>query len=459
MRSQIPPTIRDSASGHWPLVIGHWSLVIVNCSLFIVLILLLPLTLPGCERITPTPESPLPTPIPSPLRPTPTLTPTREAQPMIVTLGLWLPEELSPYSQRPGAATLAQQLDDFSDAYPDVQVEVTIKKARGRGGLLDFLRTARDAAPSILPDLIVLDAAELATAAGSGLIQPLDSLLSPTQLNDRFPFATELGMVEGQALGFVIGVDMQHLAYRPTVFESRPVSWTQIISPPVPFLFPAGGHDRQINDATLIQYMAAGGKLTDQDGRPWLDADVMVKVLSFYSTCVGTGTISPTVVLKIADPDQSWEQFLAGESDMAVVRARRYWLEADETIAAAPIPTRDGRPFSIARGWALAMVADDPARQALAQLLLDWLIASDHSAQWTQTAGYLPGTRGALRMWDVPSTDRAVLHSVMEAAVPPPRPEAINTAGRVMQEALEAVLRRRVSPEAAAAAAIESLGQ
>jgi hypothetical protein len=35
----------------------------------------------------------------------------------------------------------------------------------------------------------------------------------------------------------------------------------------------------------------------------------------------------------------------------------------------------------------------------------------------------------------------------------------METTGRVMQEALEAVLRRRASPEEAAAAAIESLGQ
>ena len=76
---------------------------------------------------------------------------------MIITLKLWLPEELDPYDRRAGANVLAQQLSDFSDTYyPDLQVEVTVKKAHGRGGLLDFMRTARDAAPSILPDLVVL---------------------------------------------------------------------------------------------------------------------------------------------------------------------------------------------------------------------------------------------------------------------------------------------------------------
>jgi ABC-type glycerol-3-phosphate transport system substrate-binding protein len=182
-------------------------------------------------------------------------------------------------------------------------------------------------------------------------------------------------------------------------------------------------------------------------------------VLGFYSACVSSGTISPTVVLKIADADQAWEQFQAGEGQIAVVPASRYWLEAEETVAAGPIVTQGGQPLSIARGWAIAMVSDDPTRQSLAMLLLDWLIAPDHNGPWTRTAGYLPGTRGALRIWDVSSADRAVLRSVLESAVPPPRPEVMATAGATMHEAMEAALRGRATPEEAAAAAVAGLGE
>ncbi len=387
---------------------------------------------------------------------------------MIITLGLWLPEELDPYGGGPAADTLARQLTEFSQAHPDLQVEVTVKPAYGRGGLLDFLRTARDAAPSVLPDLVVLDAAELETAAGLGLVQPLDPLLSLAEMTDRFPFAAELGTVDEQTLGFVVVADMQHLAYRPVLLDSPPVSWTHVISPPVPFLFPAGGRDRQINDATLIQYLAAGGQLTDPEGRPWLDEEAMVSVLGFYSDCTSitpisptyqTPAISPTLVLNITDADQSWELFQAGEGGMTVVRASRYWLEADETVAAASIPTHDGRPFSVARGWVIAVVTDEPARQSLATLLLNWLLAPEHSAQWTQAAGLLPGTRGALRAWDISDSDRTVLRNTMEAAVAAPPPDVMATAGRAMQDALEALLRRKASPEDAAAAATEILGQ
>ena len=447
------------------------SLPIVCCLWCILLIL----TLTGCEGATPTPTqvSVSPTPMSSPLLPTITPTPTIELQPMIVTLGLWLPEELNPYGIGSGANLLAQQLDDFSEAYPDVQVEVIVKKAHGRGGLLDFLRTAWDAAPSVLPDLVIMDAADLEAATGSGLVQPLDAFLVAAEMTDIFPFATELGTIDGQTFGFVIGADVQHLAYRPALLDSPPVSWTQVISPPVSFIFPAGGHDRQINDATLIQYLATGGTLTDPEGNPSLDKDVMVSVLGFYSDCIGPAVVSPTIsltstaaavsptlVLDITDADQSWEMFRTGEGEIAVVRAGRYWLEADETVAAAPIPTYDGHPFSIARrGWVIAMVSKEPARQALAMLLLDWLIAPDHNGPWTQAAGYLPGTRSALWMWDVSNADRAMLRSVMDAAAPTPPPEVMEVVGPVMQDALVSVLRRRATPDEAAATAIESLGR
>ncbi len=478
------------------------------------LVIILTLSLAGCGDEATTPEPPLPTAPSSPLA-TPIPKPT-PLQPMIVTLGLWLPEELDPYGNGPGADRLANHLDDFSNAYPDIQVEVVIKQAHGRGGLLDFLRTAREAAPTVLPDLVILDAAELETAARSGLVQPLDTLLPTNLLADRFPFATGMGTVDDQTLGFIMGVDLQHAVYRPAQIPTPPISWTHQLSTPISFLFPAGGRDRKVNDATLIQYLAAGGKLMDDDGTPTLDPDVLTQVLGFYAdgvraaqptptptpTVVPTTTptavptvkpprevtatldltaslsisststpttpqptqpgvyltISPTIVLSIVDTDQTWELFQKGIGDLAIVSTSRYWTTADDTLAPAPIPTENGYPFSIARrGWVIAIVTEDPTRQALAALLLNWLVAPDHNGAWTQEVGYLPSTRGTLRMWDVSSSDRTVLRHILDAAAAPPSDQALEQVGPAIQEALQAVLRGWSTPEEAAAAAVESL--
>jgi ABC-type glycerol-3-phosphate transport system substrate-binding protein len=434
-----------------------------------VLSILLLLALTGCTGLTPTSEPTSPPPTPTSISPTAVLIPTSEPQPTITTLRLWLPEELNPYSDSPEAEILLQQLAEFNQSHDDLQVEVFVKKIHGRGGMIDYLRTARDAAPSILPDLVVVGTDDLATMATSDYIQPLDDLLPSTQAADRFPFAVEMGTVKNQegdetaTMGFVIGADMQHLTYRRTPSSSPPISWTQVITPPVSFIFPAGGSNLQVNDATLIQYMAAGGKVTDAGGNPFLDERTLLKILTFYDDCVGTGAISPTVILNITTAEQSWEQFKAGEGDMAVVQASLYWPEVlasapDGPFIAGSVPTRDGFPFTIAReAWAIAMVADDPDRQTLAMALLEWLTAPENSAEWTQASGYLPSTRSALRMWDIPQAEQVALRDLLDAAVPAPSQEVMSKVGLVMQVAVESVLMSEASPQEAARTAAQSL--
>jgi ABC-type glycerol-3-phosphate transport system substrate-binding protein len=416
--------------------------------------------LTGCEGPTLTGIPVMPTDTPTEPTPSPTPTPTPNPTPIITTLELWLPEELDPYGGGGGSDVLAQHLSAFSDNYPNLQVDVVVKKAHGRGGLIDFMRTARDAVPSVLPDLVILDASDLATVAGSDLIQPLDGFLAPSAADDRFPFATTMGKAEGYVVGSILGVDMQHLAYRAALFDAPPLTWSQVVTAPAPFLFPAGGYDGPagvVNDATLIQYLGAGGKLTDAEGNPTLDEEVMVDVLDFYTRCVTNTVIVPTQVLTATHVDQVWEMFKAGEGGMTAVRATRYWLEADETMAVAPLPTQSGQPISIARGWALAIVTQDPERQRLAMQLVDWLTAPNQNASWTQAAGYLPATRSALRLWTVSEQERTVLRSLLEAAMPPPRPVVIETIGPPMQQAVAALLRGHASPREAAAEAVETL--
>lgn len=426
--------------------------------LFTVLILVLVATsLFGCANDTATPPSVPPTATPEAPTPTPTPTPTPEPTPLVTTLSLWLPEELDPYGGGAGAEVLADQLADFNRTHGNVQVEIVVKKAHGRGGLVDFMRTARDAAPSVLPDLVVLDASDLDTVTRADLVQPLDELLTQSAVDAQFPFASLMGTAEGQTVGTVLGVDLQHVAYRPALFDSAPITWTQVISAEAPFLFPAGGIDGQVNDATLIQYLGAGGQLADADGNSMLEEETLIDVFTFYTECITNAVIAPAELLAISHVDQAWNQFKAGEGGMTVVRATRYWLEADETMAPVPIPTEDGQPISVARGWALGMVTQDPERQQLAKQLVDWLTAPDHSALWTQASGYLPARRDALQLWIVTEEERAVLNDLLETAVLSPRPAVKEAAGSAMQQALESLFRGQATPEEAAVSAAEAV--
>ena len=412
---------------------------------------------PDSQPATPAEMSPPPDATTAPA--TPAASPTVEVQPTIITLRIWLPEPLDPYNRAQSRGYLLRQLASFGTAYPDLSVEVVVKSVHGRGGMLDFLRTAPNVAPSVMPDLMVINADDLREAAEAHLIQPLDGLLPPSVANDRYTFATEMGRVGDQTMGYILGVQAQHQAYRADGFDLAPLSWTDVISGSGPFVFPAAGRDGGIDDATLIQYLGAGGAVIDSEGNPSIDREPMVQVFSFYSRCVDTGVISPTVVLSLTDSGQAWEAFKASGSGLTLVDAGDYRRGADETTAAAPAPSRYSEPLSVARGWVITMVSNDPSRQALAMLLFDWLIGSEQNAAWTRAEGYLPGTRSAVMFWDAPEGERIMLGQLLEETVPAPPRDVMAHVGPGMQAGLEALLNGQASPSRAASIAIDFLRQ
>ncbi len=405
--------------------------------------------------VAPTPS---PTPSPPPTAPPPSPTPTapRLPGPLITTLTLWLPEELNPYGDEPGADRLSGRLADFGAAHPDLQVQVIIKKSRGRGGLLDFLRTASVAAPSVLPDLVVLDEADLQLAAQAGLLQPLDGRIPPDLEADLFPFAVGLGRAGDTTFGLPLAAEVRHLAYSPALFPSPPISWRDVLSAGLPLCFPAAGENGIPDDFTFIQYLGAGGRLTDEEGNPMLEEGPLTAALDFYAQAVATGVISPPVVLSAGTDEECWAYFQR-EGGMTVVDSRWFWTGREEEAEAGPIPTRDGRPVTLAEGWVLALVATRPEQQQRAMALATWFLDPGWYGAWTQSTGYLPVTRSGLAGWTVSAERREVLGGILIGAREPLPQSLRERLGPPLQAALEAVLRGRQSPAEAAARAVQSL--
>ena len=102
-------------------------------------------------------------------------------------LVLWVPEFFQPPDQSP--ATLLQTVyDQFRQNHPEVHLDIQIKAESGEASLYAYLRNAQSMAPTILPDVVLLDTAQLWQAAELGLIQPIqwDALHNT---NDFFQFA------------------------------------------------------------------------------------------------------------------------------------------------------------------------------------------------------------------------------------------------------------------------------
>ncbi len=374
----------------------------------------------------------------------------------MVTLTLWLPEELSPYGEGEGAELLANRLADFGAAHPDLQVQAVVKKSHGRGGLLHFLQTASVAAPSVLPDLVVLDRTNLQVAARAGLLQPLDGLPPPDLEADLFPFAVGLGRVDEVTFGLPLAAELQHLAYSPASLSAPPVSWNDVLSAGLPLFFPAAGQNGIADDFTFIQYLGAGGRLMDETGNPILEEEPLTAILDFYAQATVSGVISPLVALSLGSVEECQARFQE-EGGLAVVDSRWFWTEGERIAEPGPIPTRDGRPVALAEGWVLALVTADPEQQQRAMALAAWLLEPGWYGAWTQSTGYLPVTRSGLAGWAVSAERREVLETILAGAREPLPQPVRERLGPLLQMALEAVLQGQQSPAEAAARAVQSL--
>jgi len=426
------------------------QMMTVLCSVLLVAVVglagcnLLPeLSLPSQEK-TPTVTT-------VPMKTMPSASPTPSPLPAVssaITLTLWTTEAFSPADSDSGQV-LAQQWQAFEAAHPNVTIEYVLKKPYGKGGILDFLGTARTAAPTVLPDLAILDTLELYKAAESGLIQPLDDLISSELEQDLFPFA--LRRDDEQLMGIQFDADIEHLVYNTNKIDSPPITWREVLSDSVTYIFPAGGDGGSVNDAFLIQYLAVGEQLLDKSGQPALDKDALTQILQFYQDGLEAGAISPSV-LQFDDLDDCWFAYLSVQAAMSNVSSARYLADRDilKNTSFAAIPTRDGNIGTLSKGWALAIVTEDPIRQAAAGQLIEWLLEPERNAGWNLVAGHLPTRQAAFEHLGTADPYFPFARQQLEHVYPRPMTSAYEKIGRALQKAVQDVLTGEVSPEEAA---------
>jgi multiple sugar transport system substrate-binding protein len=383
---------------------------------------------------------------------------TTPESPSLTYLTLWTVEAISPRAEGEAGRVFGSGLRAFENTYPDISISVVLKNESGKGSVLDYLRTAGQAAPSVLPDVVVLNIVDLAQAARTGLVVPLDGLVSPLLVSDLLPAARAAGTIDGQLVGIPFEMDVEHLIYNTNKVTSTPIVWTDVISANTNYVFPAKGRNGLVNDAFLIQYLALGGRLQNEEGQPFLDEQALRTVLGYYRQGVEEGVISPDV-LTISTPDDIWPIYISAQVGITHVNAHRFLSDRSvlRSTQFADIPTREGTPLTIGRGQVLAIVARDPAQQAAASRLIEWLMAPDNNAMWNRTRAYIPTRYAAFDMLGNNDPYWPFLRRQLEIAVPPPAFPEYDQIGRVLQQAVVEVLSDEATPEEAAAAAVDAV--
>ncbi|MEJ5309349.1 MAG: extracellular solute-binding protein [Anaerolineae bacterium] len=411
----------------------------------------------GCAWLPVPGGPPSPTPTASPTStPEPTPTPTATPLPGIATLTLWVPDFLSPYEDATGGAIFHEQLAQFSLIQPDIQVQIIVKKATGAGGLYNMLSTAYTAAPSVLPDVIVLSEHDLRTAANAGYLQPLDATV--VQTADFFPLVriADPGITTTYGMPFIITAEQT--AYRQKIGATPPLSWTTILTGNYSLLFPAAPTDGLASDMILAAYIGAGGTTSDENGKPKLDRAALEQLYRFVTEMVEQKLIDVERVSNLANATACWQLYQEGNGHLTVVPAGLYWSAPLEGSLPGWIPTPNGNPITIGHVWSMAMVSRDPYRQGAAQKLLEWLTTPEQVADLTRATRTLPARFHAIELWNLLPEQTAFLKQLLDNAVPSLPPSIDTPVRRALQIGLTAILNAEVkTPEDAASYALNSL--
>lgn len=400
--------------------------------------------------------SPTPTVIISPT-PTPEATPT-SAFPSVsrpLTLKLWVPEFMDPYNDTDGGRALTTQLTGFSTENEKIQVEVVAKRDSGPGGLLNLLSSAIGVAPSILPDVIILNNADLKSAASAGLLQPLADI--SLSWSDFYAFATDnVHTDDGYGIPFI--ADAEHMVYREGIAETPPISWTAVLTNSYTMIVPAGSPEQLADDAVVAAYIGSGGTVLDQDGHATLDRFYLEQFYGFIFDMLDAGLIDPNLVLTTADAQAAWEIFLGGTGDISPVPMGLYWHDSAREGLPTWMPTAQEKPAIIVRSWSIAMVTTDSQRQQAAQKLVAWLVDPRHMSELARDGSFIPTRRHAVRLWGLLPDDRIILETLLENGTPALPPEVDVPVRQALQFGLRAILTGDVeTPQEAATYALTDL--
>jgi len=421
------------------------------------LILLIIISIVGCT--TPPPLDATPSPEASPTPTTASAFETKEPETTPngpVSIRIWLPSEFDPTNGSPAAEHLQERLGEFMERRSNIRIETRIKDVEGAGGIVDTLATAGAAAPLALPDLVALPHHALENAAIKGLLQPFDGFTTAMDDPDWYEFARQLSHLQNNTFGIPFAGDALILVYRPSVIENKPVDWTSTLEvytdTTVTLSFPAADPNGLV---TLTYYQSTGGPILDEENRPILDAVQLTEVLTYYQQAQQS-SLMPFWLTQYETDEQSWNAYEENQSEMVITWASRYLKNLPVDSAGAPIPMSDGTPFTLATGWAWALVSPDPGRQAISAQLAEFLTTSEFLAEWNAASGYIPPRPSSLSAWENVSI-LTLLNQVAPSAQLEPSLDVITTLGPVLRKAAVDILKDQADPVTAAGAAAETL--
>jgi ABC-type glycerol-3-phosphate transport system substrate-binding protein len=410
---------------------------------------LLALFLIGCAQAQPTSQA-LPPTLELATEGTPTVATAVELTGQEVVdrqLVIWAPARFQPALDPSNNPTLATIYEQFERSHPGVHIEIQVRVDSGEASLLSYLRSAQRVAPTILPDIILIDTQQLWQVADLELLAPLrQSQFDPNQ--ELYPFTIEAATYNGQLLGLPYTTELTHLLYYPSQLADKPQTWEEFLAAGQPLFFIAGKSEN-LNKFSYLQYRSASS-LASVVEPP--DEDALLRFFAFLVDAKERGLIAE-VAPDLTTSDAVWEVFTAAETGLAETSSRtalEHWDVINSgTVGYIPFFNRDGTPLTSARVWTFALINSDPEQHELSLALLKAFLDPAIHSQWSRIVMQIPAQRSAFGLWRNPAPYYDFLENELANARALPNGRRFADISHRLQNAQELVLRGKMTAEEA----------
>ena len=343
-----------------------------------------------------------------------------------ISLTIWVPDDFAIKSNEQVQNLLVDRLKTFEQANSGISIDIRFKNVKNQENMMELLNTTSRVAPSILPDIVLLNRNDMETAALKGLLIPIDDAAAVNNLPQIFSGFEALGKVQGSIFGVPAAGDVL-LILSKDGGEGSVSSWEEILDSDS--LLGANLNDPN-GTFFLALYQSAGGKLTDEKGKPYLDQDALTKLLVFVRDAKTGGTFTSWSLL-VSDWMEVSKRFESGEGDLEVNWFSHSNRTVNDKVNYYAIPGLAENKASMLTGWYWASVNPAPESQAATNELLSFLSQPVFASTWSSTAGYLPVSN---QMWPVTDYDMTTLQEIMNTAQPLPETSILITVGPVIRD-------------------------
>ena len=380
------------------------------------------------------------------------LTETPEPTPTIYKIELWVPPVFDMDQNTNAGKALETIIDQYTKENPNININVRVKAVSGDSSMINTLTSANHIAKDVLPSVAFVSRSDMEIAVQRNLLQPIDtSLFNDT--SSWYDFAKQSASVDSVVYGIPVFGDGLVLTYKPSKIGPDLEDWHDILSRGMPIGFAPSSSTSMFG---LFIYLSIGGKLTNDQGQPYLDQQKLVETLNFFLSGGQNGAFPPSIA-QLVDQGQVWQRFNDGTMSMIISQFSSFRHYQSAEIAVRTLPLAEGiTEYPLIDTLNLVIVEDDPVVQPEAVRFAEYLSDLDINDMLSVSAGYLPVRKGDHSAWKS-DAQFGTIQTMCESSTLAPNNQIINKLVPLINNAVVQVIKNQMNPENAANEALSGL--